>query len=54
MKRKQLIKQCKGFEKENCCYLCIRQNDDCKERLVRKLAIDPDNGRRYCNYYITY
>jgi hypothetical protein len=45
------IKMCKGFD-EFICYCCQRCDDSEIERLVSKLSIDPDNGRKYCNHHL--
>lgn len=46
------IKKCKGFVGPTCCVLCLRRDYEYNVRLVKKLAIDPDNGQEYCNYYV--
>lgn len=45
------MKKCKGFD-EFICFCCDRCDDLVDIRLVNKLSIDPDNGRKYCNYHL--
>lgn len=45
------LKQCSAFD-EFCCYTCKRFNVNSKKRLVKKLAVDPDDGTKYCNHWI--
>lgn len=48
---KKEIKRCKGFTDANCCLTCKRLDKNA-QLLVTGLAIDPDSGRKYCNYHL--
>jgi len=52
---KQKLKKCKGFQDsmDNPCLTCKRHLINEPECLIKEFVIDPDNGKKYCNHYIS-
>ncbi|MDA3918733.1 MAG: hypothetical protein PF690_17425 [Deltaproteobacteria bacterium] len=48
---KRTIKQCRGFDGEQSCSNCRRQNDSAR-RLVESMAADPDSDKRTCIHFL--